>query len=73
MTKLEQVKQAYANGNYKDALRIAAKFPQLGDERKAITLANECFSNPRFYQQVGVNIDQAIADGVKCLGAKYGF
>jgi hypothetical protein len=73
MTKLEQVKQAYATGNYKDALRIAAKFPQLGDERKAITLANECFSNPRFYKQVGVNIDQAIADGVKTLGAKYGF
>ncbi|RIZ67076.1 MAG: hypothetical protein D0531_01160 [Methylococcales bacterium] len=73
MTKLEQVKQAYATGNYKDALRIAAKFPQLGNERKAITLANECFSNPRFYKQVGVNIDQAIADGVKTLGAKYGF
>ena len=73
MTKLEQVQQAYKNGNYKDALRIAAKFPQLGNERKAITLANECFSNPRFYKQVGVNIDQAIADGVKTLGAKYGF
>ena len=73
MTKLEQVKQAYATGNYKDALKIAAKFPQLGNERKAITLANECFSNPRFYKQVGVNIDQAIADGVKTLGAKYGF
>jgi hypothetical protein len=73
MTKLEQVKQAYANGNYKDALRIAAKFPQLGDERKAITLASECFSNPRFYQQVGVNIDQTINDGVKALAGKYGF
>jgi hypothetical protein len=73
MTKLEQVKQAYANGNYKNALRIAAKFPQLGDERKAITLASECFTNPRFYQQVGVNIDQAINDGVKALAGKYGF
>jgi len=73
MTKLKQVEQAYANGNYKDALRIAAKFPQLGDERKAITLASECFTNPRFYQQVGVNIDQAINDGVKALAGKYGF
>lgn len=73
MTKLKQVEQAYATGNYKDALRIAAKFPQLGNERKAITLASECFTNPRFYQQVGVNIDQAINDGVKALAGKYGF
>ena len=72
-TKLSKVKTAYLSGNYNEALRIAAKFPDLGEHRKQITLAAECLTNPRFYKQLGINIDQAINDGIIALAIRYQF
>lgn len=71
-TKLSQVKAAYITGNYQQALSIAAKFPNLGAERKAITLAAECYTNPRFYSQL-VDIEQSKANGLQALVLRYGF
>jgi hypothetical protein len=71
-TKLSQVKAAYTTGDYKKALCIAAKFSDLGAERKAITLAAECFTNPRFYSQL-VDIEQSKNNGIQALALRYGF
>jgi len=72
-TKLSQVQAAYLSGNFRKALQIAAKFPDLGSHRAAITRAHECFTNPRFYMQLGYDIDQSIAAGVKALADRYSF
>lgn len=71
-TKLSQVKIAFESGDYQKALKIAAKFSDLGKHRKQITLAAECFTNPRFYCQL-VDIEQAKIDGIKALTIRYGF
>jgi len=71
-TKLSQVSAAYTAGDYRRALSIAAKFSDLGEHRKAITLASECFTNPRFYCQM-VDVEQSKADGIHALAIRYGF
>lgn len=71
-TKLSQVKSAYMNGDYQTALRIAAKFSDLGTHRKAITLAAECYTNPRFYSQL-VDIEKSITQGIQALAIRYHF
>lgn len=71
-TKLSLVKEAYTNGDYQTALRIAAKFADLGTHRKAITLAAECYTNPRFYSQL-VDIEASKAQGIQALALRYHF
>jgi len=71
-TKLSKVKTAYLNGEYQKALSIAAKFADLGAHKKAITVAHECFTNPRFYCQIR-DIEQSKKDGILALALRYGF
>lgn len=71
-TKLSQVKAAYQAKDYQTALRIAAKFADLGAHRKAITLAAECYTNPRFYCQL-VDIESSKTAGIEALALRYRF
>jgi len=70
-TKLATLKRAFAAGNHADALRIAARFPRLGDETAAITRAWAAFSNPTFYRQLGHDPALLIATGIDALRDKY--
>jgi len=70
-TKLAALKTAFAAGDQMGALRIAAKFPRLGDEATAITRAWAAYSNPEFYRQIGQDPDALIAVGVDALRDKY--
>jgi len=52
-TKLEQLKAAWASCDTAEALRIAARFPRLGEAGPAIQRAHQAQWNPAFYRQIG--------------------
>lgn len=71
-TKLAKLKAALAAGDHAGALRIAAKFPQLGSEKVAITRAWAAHQNPDFYRQLGQDPDALFAAGISAIRTRYG-
>lgn len=72
-TKLAQVKAAFDAGDLQSALRIAAKFPQLGEHKKDITRAHESYNNGHFYQQLGHDLNTLREKGRLAIIARWGF
>jgi len=63
--KSEIVREAVREQNWKKALQIAKDF-RIGltkDQRDKMTRAYECIVHPDFYQQIGVDISEAIEQG----------
>lgn len=71
-TKLSKLKAAWAAGDYVGALRIAAKFPRLGDDRDAISRAWAAYQSPEFYREIGRNPDELFAAGISAIAERYG-
>ena len=72
--KSDAVRRLVSCGSYKEALRIAKDF-RLGitrEQSSAMTLAYECMVHGRFYKQLGYDLDEKIAEGVKILVGLYG-
>lgn len=72
-TKLSQVKQAFESGDFSKAIRIAAKFPDLGAQRNAILDAHLAITNPRWMLGLGKDIEQFIDAGIQALALRYKF
>lgn len=72
-TKLSQVKQAYQAGDFNKAIRIAAKFHDLGTQRNAILDAHLAITNPRWMIGLGKDVEQAISAGIDALRIRYAF
>lgn len=72
-TKLSQVKQAFEANDFTKAIRIAAKFHDLGDQRNAILDAHLAITNPRWMVGLGKDIEQSINAGIKALALRYKF
>jgi len=70
-TKLSQVQAALARDDVVGALRIAARFPDLGTERAAILDAWTAVQSPRFLQQLGKDPAAVIAAGQAALVRRY--
>ena len=71
VTKLSQLKAAYAAGDYRTALRIAARFPRLDGDKEAIMRAWNCVQSPDFYRELGTDVDATIAAGIAALKTRY--
>ena len=71
-TKLSKLEAAYRSGDHREALRIAAKFPRLGEHKEAITRAWAAIQNPDFYESIGQPPADLIASGVSALQVRYG-
>lgn len=69
--KLSYLRKCAADSDWQGALRIAAKFQNLGEHKAAIKRAHEAFSNARFYSQIGKDPDALIALGVAALRERY--
>lgn len=72
--KSDMVRNLVKNGQYQKALAIAKKFT-LGiseKDHRAMVLAHECYTNARFYKELGVNTDEAIAEGEIVVKRLYG-
>lgn len=72
-TKLSKVKEAFDKHDFKKALALAAKFPDLGEQRTAIKRAHESYHSANFYKQLGHDIPQLRIDGIKALAERYGW
>lgn len=70
-TKLNQLKDAYHAGDTAKAIRIAARFPDLGAHRNAILDANIAITNPRWTLNMKRDIEQTIAAGIDALRNRY--
>lgn len=70
-TKLETLKEAFAAGDVRKAVGIAAKFPRLGEYRNAILDAHLAFTNPAFCRGIKKDPDALIEAGRAALVAAY--
>ncbi|KUZ70684.1 hypothetical protein WI38_32835 [Burkholderia ubonensis] len=61
-----------AAGHWQEAIRVAARFPQLGAERAAILDAHGAYTNPRFFAQLGKDVETLKRAGQRALVLKYG-
>lgn len=71
-TKLSKLVAMMNAGEWDAAIRFAAKFPDLGAEKAHITRAKDAILNPRFYEQLGRNVPELIAEGRAALLRRYG-
>ena len=72
-SKLFQVRAAYERGDYTAALRIAAKFPQLGGQKTAIERGWMAVTRPDFVREIGRDPAADVAAGAAALAERYGF
>ena len=70
-TKLSKLKAAAAQGDWAGALRIAAKFPELGEHAATIKRAHEASHSAAFYRQIGRDPDACVQAGIQALRERY--
>ena len=70
-TKLAKLKTAMAANDWPTALRIAARFPRLGEHKTTITRAWAALTNRSVYEQMGHDVDSLVADGVAAIKSRY--
>lgn len=70
--KIDQLRAFAAAGDWHSALRLAAKFQDLGDHKREITAGAEALARPGFYRQIKKDPDALVAAGIAALKARYG-
>lgn len=70
-TKLSAVLLAMELGEWQQAFRICARFPDLGKQRAAILDAHMAYTNPRFLRQLGKDPEAVIEAGKLALRDRY--
>jgi hypothetical protein len=70
-TKLQTLKDAAARQDWQGALRIAAKFADLGEHKAAIVRGHEAHANARFAVQIKRDPAADIEAGIQALCARY--
>lgn len=70
-TKIAILREHMEAGRWRDAIRLAARFPQLGEHRGAILDAHLAYTNPAFARGVRKDPDVMIAAGIAALRARY--
>lgn len=71
-TKLSYVRELMDEERWQEAVRLAARFPSLGQQRAAILDAHTAYTNPRFVVQLGRDVDQTKERGRLALIARFG-
>lgn len=71
-TKLSIVKRHMSAGEWQSAIRIAARFPRLGEHRNVILDAHGAYTNPRFFAQLGKDIEAMKTAGQQALIDRFG-
>ena len=70
-TALQKLKAYWAAANYRAALKLAAKWPRLGEHRDAIQKGWAAASRPDFYRELGQDPDALEAAGVAAVADRY--
>jgi hypothetical protein len=61
-----------AAGDWRNAIRVAARLPRLDKHRCAILDAQGAYENPRFYAQIGKDAETLIKAGAAALRERFG-
>lgn len=73
--KSDRVRRLVAEGEYREALRIAKDF-RLGISKTESDLMKrgyECLAtSPAFYRSIGLDVDKCVKDGIEVLVNLYG-
>ena len=72
VSKLSILRAHMAAGEWRAALRLAARFPQLGNAKADITRAWEAIQRPEFYASIGKDPAALIDAGIAALRRRYG-
>lgn len=70
-TKLSAVVDAMRADDWHQAIRLAAKFPDLGKQRCAILDAHTAITNPSFMRQLRRDPEAVIEAGKQALRQRY--
>lgn len=70
--KIDQLRAMMGAGDWEKAIKYAAKFPRLGDERDAILSASSAILSPAFYRSLGLDVEATVRRGIEALKLKYG-
>ena len=72
--KSDMVRELVKKGQYQKALAIAKKFTMgiSPEDHKLMVRAHECYTNARFYQELGMDANVAIAEGEAFVKRLYG-
>jgi hypothetical protein len=71
-SKASVVREHMAAGQWPEAIRLAARFPRLDHHRAAILDAHGAYTNPRFFAQIGLDIELLKAAGRTALVERFG-
>ena len=70
--KVDALLAAMAAGHWPKAIKMAARWPKLGEQREAIKAASAALLSPDFYRGLGQDPEAMIAAGIEALKARYG-
>ena len=70
-SKLSVIRDHMASGRDRDALKLAASFARLGDEKEAITRGWEAMARPDFYRAIGRDPETLVRAGLDAIRLKY--
>ena len=71
ISKISLLRSAAAKGDWRAALRIASRFPQLGDDRAVILAGWEAIARPGFQRQLGRDPEALLGEAVAALKRRY--
>ncbi len=71
LTKLEILRGLMAAGNHVGALKLAAKWQDLGKHKAEITRGWAAASNPQFYRDLNQDPAAHVAAGVAAIKERY--
>jgi hypothetical protein len=70
--KIDALRAYMASGDWDAAILLAAKFPRLGCQQRAIEQAREALLRPAFQRQLGRSPAALREAGIAALKARYG-
>ena len=70
-TKLARIRQTMRDGDWDEALKLAARFQRLGEHAQAIRRAANALINPTFYEQLGYDLARLRAEGIAAMKERY--
>lgn len=71
-TKADDIRALLEAGRFKEAVMMASKWQELGEQRGRILSAKEAYMRPDFQRSLGRDTDVLIRDGVEALRERYG-
>lgn len=70
-SKLARIREAMAGGDWDSAIRMAARFPALGEQAVDIRRANDAMNNPGLYRQLGHHLEEIREKGIAALKTRF--